>query len=90
MPGGERSPREEASGEGEPAIDVSAPEHEKVGEEAAGDADDFLSLMAHFYRGSLGRATKWRDRLVKDGATIAIGLAIVVFGARRLEGADQA
>jgi uncharacterized membrane protein len=46
--------------------------------------------MAHFYRGSLGRATKWRDRLVKVGATIAIGLAIVVFGARRFEGADQA
>lgn len=50
------SPRETAAGEGEPGDN-------EIAREVASEAEEFLPLMAHLYRGSLDRATKWRDRL---------------------------
>ena len=35
----------------------------EVGAEAADDRSDFLSLMAHTYRGELGRTSSWRTRI---------------------------
>ncbi len=55
-------PKEELPGEG---FDPEAPEHREVAAEAAMERSDFLSLMGHFYRGELSRATTWRDRLDK-------------------------
>ncbi len=46
-------------------FDPEAPEHREVAAEAAMERSDFLSLMGHFYRGEVGRATTWRDRLDK-------------------------
>lgn len=45
-----------------PPEDVN-PEGGEVAREAAGDRSDFLSLMAHAYRGELGRTTAWRTRI---------------------------
>ena len=39
------------------------PEDSEVAGEAARDRSDFLSLMAHAYRGELGRTTAWRARI---------------------------
>lgn len=44
-------------------IDVGDPEHEEIAGEAADEPEAFLTLMSHLYRGTLDRATKWRDRL---------------------------
>ena len=44
----------------EPSEDA---EDSEVAGEAAGDRSDFLSLMAHAYRGELGRTTAWRTRI---------------------------
>jgi uncharacterized membrane protein len=38
-------------------------EDREIGGEAARDRSDFLSLMAHVYRGELGRTTSWRTRI---------------------------
>jgi uncharacterized membrane protein len=47
----------------EPPNDGIDPEDGEVAGEAAGDRSDFLSLMAHAYRGELGRTTAWRTRI---------------------------
>ncbi|WP_256403724.1 DUF2270 domain-containing protein [Halorubrum salinum] len=44
-------------------FDPEAPEEREVAGEAASDRSDFLSLMAHTYRGELGRTTSWRTRI---------------------------
>lgn len=44
-------------------FDPEAPESREVAGEAATDRDEFLSLMAHLYRGEMGRANAWRARL---------------------------
>lgn len=46
-------------------FDPEAPEHREVAAEAAMERPNFLQLMGHLYRGELGRATTWRDRLDK-------------------------
>lgn len=44
-------------------FDPKSPEEREIAGEAAGDRSDFLSLMAHAYRGELGRTTSWRTRI---------------------------
>lgn len=46
-------------------FDPEAPEHREVAAGAAMERSDFLGLMGHLYRGEVGRATSWRDRLDK-------------------------
>ncbi|WP_053948594.1 DUF2270 domain-containing protein [Halolamina sediminis] len=46
-----------------PDFDPESPEEREIAGEAAGDRSDFLSLMAHTYRGELGRMTSWRTRI---------------------------
>ena len=44
-------------------FDSESPEEREVAGKAAHDRSDFLSLMAHTYRGELGRTTSWRTRI---------------------------
>lgn len=44
-------------------FDPGSRKEREVAAEAAGDRSDFLSLMAHTYRGELGRTTSWRTRI---------------------------
>jgi uncharacterized membrane protein len=44
-------------------FDPESREEREVAAEAAGDRSDFLSLMAHTYRGELGRTSSWRTRI---------------------------
>ena len=46
----------------EPPDDAN-PESAEVARGAAEDSSDFLSMMAHLYRGELGRTTAWRTRI---------------------------
>ncbi|WP_423995522.1 DUF2270 domain-containing protein [Halorubrum trapanicum] len=44
-------------------FDPESREEREVAAEAATDRSDFLSLMAHTYRGELGRTSSWRTRI---------------------------
>ncbi|ACM57555.1 DUF2270 domain-containing protein [Halorubrum lacusprofundi] len=44
-------------------FDPESREEREVAAEAAGDRSELLSLMAHTYRGELGRAASWRTRI---------------------------
>ncbi|ELZ32699.1 DUF2270 domain-containing protein [Halorubrum distributum] len=44
-------------------FDPESREEREVAAEAAADRSDFLSLMAHTYRGELGRTSSWRTRI---------------------------
>ncbi|WP_144797812.1 DUF2270 domain-containing protein [Halorubrum depositum] len=44
-------------------FDPGSREEREVAAEAAGDRSDLLSLMAHTYRGELGRTSSWRTRI---------------------------
>ncbi|WP_418286307.1 DUF2270 domain-containing protein [Halorubrum sp. DTA46] len=44
-------------------FDPSSRKEREVAAEAADDRSDFLSLMAHTYRGELGRMSSWRTRI---------------------------
>ncbi|TKX75864.1 DUF2270 domain-containing protein [Halorubrum sp. GN11_10-6_MGM] len=44
-------------------FDPGSREEREVAAEAATDRSDFLSLMAHTYRGELGRTSSWRTRI---------------------------
>lgn len=44
-------------------FDVEQEEAREVGGWLAGERGDFLTVMSHFYRATVGRATTWRDRL---------------------------
>ncbi|WP_434521481.1 DUF2270 domain-containing protein [Halorubrum sp. AS12] len=44
-------------------FDPGSWEEREVAAEAASDRSDFLSLMAHTYRGELGRTSSWRTRI---------------------------
>ncbi|ELZ45852.1 hypothetical protein C463_05440 [Halorubrum californiense DSM 19288] len=43
-------------------FDPESREEREVAAGAATDRSDFLSLMAHTYRGELGRTSSWRTR----------------------------
>lgn len=44
-------------------FDPESRKEREVAAEAAGDRSDLLSLMAHTYRGELGRTASWRTRI---------------------------
>ncbi|WP_435075454.1 DUF2270 domain-containing protein [Halorubrum sp. HHNYT27] len=44
-------------------FDPGSREEREVAAEAASDSSDLLSLMAHTYRGELGRTSSWRTRI---------------------------
>lgn len=69
-PGEEEEDEEDDEGEDESShpelpdgFDVEDEEAREIGGWLAGQRSDFLTVMSHFYRATVGRATTWRDRL---------------------------
>lgn len=58
--------------------DSTGEEEREIAGEVAGQAEGFLGLMGHLYRGEVGRAVQWRTRLDRTANWSVVLLATIV------------